>query len=253
MQGAHGVIAIPGSSNLLVTSGKDNTVRVIDEVSGKEIASISVAANPDAVVLSSDGNRAYVMAAKGGAISIVDLVKNAEVARIALKPGLEVPVLVTPGLIAINNEDAGEIEFANLLTKKADGAIKLTGCEGPTGLAYDPATGLALSSCANGKAALVDLRARRVVALVPIGEGPDTVIWDAKHRRFLVPCGKSGILSVIRLEGRKPMGEAAVTTEVSARTAAFDPTTSRVYLPAARFGLPPAPGKRGTMEPGIPA
>ena len=250
LQGAHGVVAIPDSSNLLVTSGKDNTVRVIDEVSGKEIASIAVAANPDAVILSPSGHRAYVMAAKGGAISIVDLVKNAEVGRIALKEGLEVPVLVTPGLLAVNNEDASEIELANLLTKKAVGSIKLTGCEGPTGLAYDPATWLALSACANGKAALTDLRTRRVVALLPIGDGPDTAIWDANHKRFLVPCGKSGTLSVIRMQGRTPVVEKAVPTEVSARTAAFGPATGRVYLPAARFGSPAPGAKRGAMEAG---
>ena len=250
LQGAHGVVAIPDTANLLVTSGKDNTVRVIDTFSGKEIASIPVAANPDAVILSVSGDRAFVMAAKGGAISIVDLVKNTEAGRIKLKEGLEVPVLVTPGLLAVNNEDANEIELANLLERKAVGAIKLPGCEGPTGLAYDPATGLALSACANGKAALTDLRARRVVALLPIGDGPDTVIWDADHKRFLVPCGKSGMLSVIRMVGRKPVVEVAVTTEISARTAAFDQKTGRVYLPAARFGPPPAPGKRGTMEAG---
>ena len=250
LQGAHGVVAIPDTTNLLVTSGKDNTVRVIDTISGKEIASIPVAGDPDAVILSASGNRAYVMAAKGGAISIVDLTKNTEVGRIALKPALEVAVLVTPGMLAVNNEDANEIELANLLTKKAAGVIKLTGCEGPTGLAYDPATGLALSSCANGKAALTDLRARKVVALLPIGEGPDTAIWDAGHKRFLVPCGKSGTLSVIRMVARKPVVEPAATTEASARTAAFDPATGKVYLPAARFG-PPAPGaRRGAMEAG---
>jgi DNA-binding beta-propeller fold protein YncE len=94
------------------------------------------------------------------------------------------------------------------------------------------------------------LRARKVVALLPIGDGPDTVIWDASHKRFLVPCGKSGALSVIRMQGRKALVEQAVTTEASARTAAFDPATGRVYLPAARFS-PPAPGaKRGTIDAG---
>ena len=250
LQGAHGVVAIPDTTNLLVTSGKDNTARVIDAVSGKEIASIPVAGVPDAVILSASGRRAFVMANKGGAISIVDLARNAEVGRIALKPGLEVPVLVTPGLIAVSNEEANELELANLLTKRSAGTIKLTGCEGPTGLAYDPATGLALSACANGKAALVDLRARRVVALLPVGEGPDTAIWDANRKRFLVPCGKSGTLSVIRLVGRKPVVEQTAATEVSARTAAFDPATGRLYLPSARFG-PPAPGaKRGAIEAG---
>ena len=126
----------------------------------------------------------------------------------------------------------------------------LTECTGPTGLAYDPASGLALSACANGKAALVDLRTRKLVQLLSIGEGPDTAIWDAQHKRFLVPCGKSGTLSMIRMDGRKPAVKAAITTEASARTAALDPETGRVYLPAARFGAPVRPEKRGAMEPG---
>lgn len=249
LQGAHGVLAIPGTGHLLVTSGKDNTARVIDETTGAEIASIPVAENPDAVILSASGQTAYVMAAKAGVISIIDLASNTETGRIALKEGLEVPILVNPALIAVNNESASEIEFANLLTRKAVGQIALTGCEGPTGLAYDPETGLALSACANGKAALVDLRERRLITLVSIGNGPDTAIWDSAHKRFLVPCGKSGTLSVIRLIGRKPLVEPAVATEPSARTAAFDPVTGHIYLPAASFG-PAEPGKRGAIVPG---
>jgi len=250
VQGAHGVVAIPGTNNLLVTSAKDNTARVIDETTGAQIASIVVANDPDAVILSADGHEAYVMAADGAAISIVDLVKNVETGRIALKPSLEVPVLITSELLAVNNEGANEIEIANLVTRKAAGTIALTGCKAPTGLAQDPETGLALSSCANGKAALVDLRARKLVALLPIGNGPDTVIWDAQHKRFLVPCGKSGTMSVITMMGRMPMVGTPVPTETSARTAALDPSTGHVYLPAMRFATAVAPAKGMTMAVG---
>lgn len=248
--GAHGVVAIPGTNALLVTSAKDNTARVIDETTGAQIASIAVANDPDAVIVSADGHEAYVMAADGGAISIVDLVKNSESGRIALKPALEVPVLVTPTLLAVNNEAASEIELADLAARKPAGVIALPGCKAPTGLAQDPATGLALSSCANGKAALVDLRARKLVALLPIGSGPDTVIWDAAHSRFLVPCGKSGTMSVFTLMGRAVVMEAPVPTEASARTVALDPATGHVYLPAARFAPAAAPAKGMTMVPG---
>ncbi len=250
IDGGHGVEAVPGSGTLVVSSGKDNTLRILDFASGKQLASIPVAEDPDALVLSADHRLAYVMGAKAGAISVIDLAQRKEVSRIVLKPGLEVPVLVSKTLIAVNNEDASEIELANLASGKAAGTIALTGCEGPTGLAFDPVSGLALSSCANGKAALVDLRARKLVALVDIGQGPDTVIWDAAHKRFLVPCGRSGTLSVIRLVGRKALVAPASTSETSARTAAFDPASGRLYLPAARFAAPVAPAKRGMMEPG---
>lgn len=159
-------------------------------------------------------------------------------------------MLVSPSLLAVNNEDANEIELADLPSATAAGSIALTGCTGPTGLAIDPITHLVLSACANGKAVLVDLKLRRKVALLDIGQGPDTVLWDAPHRRFLVPCGASGTLSIIRLQGKRPIVEPPIQTEASARTAALDPRTGRVYLPAARFGTH-APGKkRGEIVPG---
>ena len=252
--GAHGVQAIPGTETLLVSSGHDDSVRVLNEVTGEELARIAVAADPDAVVLSADGRTAYVMGADSGMVSIIDLAKRAETGRIALKPGLEVPVLASPTLLAVNNEQLSEIDLADLATAKAAGAIALPGCTGPTGLALAsnhgaPDLHLALSACANGVAALVDLSARTLVALVPIGQGPDTAIWQGAQHRFLVPCGRSGTLSIIVLEGRTPRVLPPVTTEVSARTAALDPVSGWLYLPAARF-VPGVAGGRPAIVPG---
>ena len=246
--GAHAALAIPGTDRILVSSGHDDSVRVLDATSGAEVARIPVASDPDAAVLSGDGRSAYVMGAKAGAVSVIDLAALKEVARIALKPALEVPVLAGT-LLAVNDEDAGEIELADLTTGKAAGTIALPGCTGPTGMAYAPEAGLSLSACANGKAALVDLEARRMVALLPIGLGPDTAIWDGARHRFLVPCGKSSTLSIIMLAGRKPRVMPAVTTEPSARTAALDPASGRLYLPAGRFA-PAEPGKKPALIPG---
>jgi DNA-binding beta-propeller fold protein YncE len=249
LEGAHGVLALPGGNLALVASGKDNTVRLIDETNGAEAARIAVGEDPDAAILSQDGKNAFVMDA-GGALSVLNLAQRKETQRIVLKPGLEFPVQYAPDKVAVNNEDLNEIELADLATGKMAGAIALTGCTGPTGMAYDAVTGLSLSTCANGKAALVDLASRKLVALVSIGLGPDTAIWDGSHRRFLVPCGKSGTLSIIHMEGRKPVVEPEVMTEVSARTAAYDPSTGRLYLPSARFEAPVPPAKRGAMIPG---
>lgn len=149
---------------------------------------------------------------KAGAVPVIDLVNFQESARITLTPALEMPV-VAGALLAVNNEDAGDIDLADLTTGKAAGTVAMPGCEGPTGMAYAPKAGLSLSACANGKAALVDLAARKLVALLPIGLGPDTAIWDEAHKRFLVPCGKSGTLSIISLDGRNAHVLPAVTTE----------------------------------------
>lgn len=241
--GAHAALAIPGGDRVLVSSGHDNTVRIIDTVSGTQVASIPVAGDPDATVLSPDGHTAYVMGADSGAISVVDLDRLTETKRIAAKPGLEVPVLFGDHMLAVNDEGLGEIEIVDLSAGKMIGTIAMPGCKDPTGLAYAPQFGLALSACGNGKAALVDLQRRKVVRLLPIGLGPDTAIWDEARHRFLVPCGKSGSLAVITLGHRGASVVSTVATEASARTAAFDPASGRMYLPAARF-QPTQPGKR---------
>ena len=250
LAGAHGVAAVPGTDTVLVSSGKDDTVRLLDEDSGAEIARIAVGKGPDDAIISRDGRQAFVMDADEGALSVIDLGRHVETRRIPLKAGLEFAVQFAPTLVAINNEDQSEIEIADVAAGKAAGSIALPGCERPTGLAYDPDRGLALSACANGKAALVDMSKRRVLVLVPIGLGPDTAIWDAAHHRFLVPCGKSGTLSIIRIERNKPVVEPAVATETSARTAALDPTSGRLYLPAASFLPAVPPAKRGALVPG---
>jgi len=249
LAGAHGVLPVPHSNSVLVSSGKDDSLRVLDEASGAELAKIAVTGDPDAMILSNDGRTAYVMGADSGAISVVDLAHNAETRRIKLKPGLEVPVLVSPTLLAVNNEPLGEIDLADLAKGRAAGVIAMPGCKEPTGLAYAPEQGLALSACANGVAALVDIKARRLVKLVPIGMGPDTAIWQASEHRFLVPCGRSGTLSIISLKGREAQAEPSVVTQTTARTAALDPVSGRLYLPAASFGAAVA-GGRAPMVPG---
>lgn len=247
--GAHQVLAIPGGDRLLVTSGHDNSVRILDLASGTQVASIGVADDPDAAILSPDGHRAYVMAARGGAVSVVDLDAMKETARIAVKPGLEVPAWIDDHTLAINDEDASEIELVDTAAGQHVGAIALPGCEGPTGLAYAPTHHMALSACANGQAALVDMAIRRMIKLIPIGQGPDTAIWDARRSRFLVPCGKSGTLLLIALDGTDARPLPSLTTATSARTAALDPATGRVYLPAATFKAA-ASGERPAMVAG---
>ncbi|MDE1918169.1 MAG: gluconolactonase [Sphingomonadales bacterium] len=244
---AHAVVPLPGQTRILVTSKLDNTVRILDADRGAELVRIPVAQDPDATVLSANGHTAYVMAAKAGVISVIDLDRMVETRRIPLKTGLEVAVLATPSLLAVNTEDFNEIELVDLVDNKHVGAIPLPGCEGPTGLAMGPGT-LALSACANGKAALVDIAHRKVVRLLPIDQDPDTAIWDAAHHRFLVPCGGNGRLSIISLDKSGPHVRPSVETGPEARTAALDPATGRLYLPSARLN-PVIKGQPRTVQP----
>ncbi|MFD1612432.1 gluconolactonase [Sphingomonas tabacisoli] len=247
----HQAIPIPGTHQVLATSGKDNTAYLLDASDGREIARVPVGANPDAAIFDAISRRAFVMNAKDGTVSVLDPVRARVEATIPMKPGLELAAITKGRALFINNEEASEIESIDLRTLKSRATIALPGCEGPTGLAYDAKSDRLISACANGKAAIVDVRTGREMALLPIGKGPDGAMIDEARRMAFIPCGRDGILEVIALDG--PGGPKVVDrikTEVGARTGAIDPTDGAIYLPTARFDPPATPGARPTPIPG---
>jgi DNA-binding beta-propeller fold protein YncE len=245
----HAALAIPGTNEIAVTSGQDNTLRLLDARDGREIAKVPVGQNPDAPLWDTALREVVVMNAKGGSVSLVDPARAEVVRTIAVKPALEFGALAGRDTLAINDEDLSELELVDLKRGKTVASIPLTGCEHPTGLAADRAEGLTLSACGNGVAALVDIRGRKVLQLLPIGQGPDTALFDDRRQRFLVPCGRSGTVSVFAVSGRRVTRAGTVMTELGARTAALDPKTGRVFLPAGKFE-PAAQGQRPAMVPG---
>jgi DNA-binding beta-propeller fold protein YncE len=239
----HAAIPLPGG-RVLVTSGSEGKARILDAVTGADLADAEVGENPDAAIWDARIGAALVMNARGGSVSVV--APSGRVVRtIALAPGLELPALGTNGLLYVNNEQANLIHVVDPATGAVREPIALAGCEGPTGLGYDPRTNLLIAACANGKAAVVDVAAGRVAQLLDIGRGPDGVMVDSRRRLAFIPCGRDGELDVIALGRGRPLAVTErVPTEIGARTGAVDPATGLVYLPSARFGPPPAGGGR---------
>lgn len=245
----HAALPVPGTGELLVTSARDNTVRLLDEQSGAETARLTVGDDPDAALYDPATRHVLVMNAHGGSVSEIDVAARRVVRTIQVKPALEEGAIGPGRRLFINDEDANELEVVDLATGRTEAPIALTGCEGPTGLAYDAAHGRLISACANGEAAVVDAGRRKLTALVDIGRGPDGAMVDARRHVALIPCGKDGVLEVLAL-GTKVTRVATVRTEQGARTGALDPNTGTVYLPTAKLGPPTTPGGRPVAQPG---
>ena len=246
----HAVVPLPDHM-LLVSSAHDDSVRLIDTRSGKEVDRIATGTDPDASLYDAKSGLAAVMNAKAGTVSVIDVAKRKVVRTIKLKPGLEFAQLAQDGTLFVNNEDENEIETANLHTGRAGNAIRLSDCTGPTGLALDPKNHVLISACTNGKAAVVNAVTRKQTGSLAIGAGPDAVILDAARRLAFVPCGRDGTLIIIALDGPNgPAVTGTIKTAVGARTGALDPHTGRLYLPTAGFGPAPAAGGRPAMLPG---
>jgi DNA-binding beta-propeller fold protein YncE len=133
--------------------------------------------------------------------------------------------------MVINVVDKNEVAVLDTRSRKLIRRFELEGCEGPTGIALDPSAHQIVSACANGVAIVSALDGRKVAAL-PIGKGADGAAFDPKRRVILIPGGRDGNIAVLRL-GTRPSVIANVTTAVSARTIAVDPSSGRAYLPAA--------------------
>ena len=246
----HAAIALPGG-RVLVTSGTENMARIFDGASGADLADVAVGQNPDAAIWDARLSAALVMNARGGTVSVVDPARGAVIRTIALAPGLELPALDAQGLLYVNNEEANLVHVVDPATGTVRAPIPLTGCEGPTGLGYDPRTHILIAACANGKAAVVDPAAGRVIQLLDIGRGPDGVMIDSARHLAFIPCGQDGELDIVALARGRPLQVTErVPTEIGARTGAVDPATGLVYLPTARFGPPPAAGGRPPAIPG---
>lgn len=249
VQRGHAVVPLRGGK-LLVTSGTDGTVRLIDTKSGTESASIPVGKKPDAAILDATMTHAFVMNADSGTVSVIDLASAKVTKTIKVKPALEYAAFGSDGMLFINNEDADEIDTVDVARGVAGKMIALPGCKAPTGLGYDKAHDRLIASCANGKAAIVDAHKRQLTALVNIGSGPDAVIMDEARGLAFIPCGKDGVLDILSLTGKTVTHVGVVKTEIGARTGALDSKTGSIYLPTAKFGAPAAAGGRPVMLPG---
>jgi hypothetical protein len=102
-------------------------------------------------------------------------------------------------------------------------------------------------------ARIVEAKTGREVASVPIGPGPDCVIFDPARRLAFLPTGGDGVMTIIPIRGAKAtdIGPATtVPTQVLSRLGALDPKTGRLYLPTAEAKPIPDPGQRRTLIPG---
>jgi hypothetical protein len=86
------------------------------------------------------------------------------------------------------------------------------------------------------------------VASIPIGKGPDAVVYDPVREIAFIPCGEDGVLEIISVAD--PTHVALVQhlpTQVLARTGAVDPQSGRLYLLAAQPD--PTKPRRGRPAP----
>jgi DNA-binding beta-propeller fold protein YncE len=244
----HAVLPLP-AGRVLTTNGGDNTATLFDTETGNSIASIPTGIDPDDAVYDAASGLVLVMDGDGGDMTLIDPKTASSPGRITVGGKLESAVVDGHGRAFVNVEDKGEIAVIDIAARTVTARYPLNGCERPTGLAMNPATGLLIAACGNKKALAVQSKDGAVMASLTIGERPDGAIYDAGRNLFFVPCGEGNIAVIGETTGT-PAIVGTIATANGARTAALDSKTGRIYLPTADFS-PPAEGqKRHKVIPG---
>jgi YVTN family beta-propeller protein len=235
---AHAALAIPGTGEVLVTNGNANNATIIDGRTGAVRATITTGKKPDAATFDPATKTAWIMNAGDGTITVVEPKSAKVIASVDVGGSLELGAADGRGRLFVNVEDKNDVAVIDTRARKLVRREPLPGCDGPTGMIYDPATDETVSACANGVAVVLSAAGKQVASL-PIGKRPDGAAFDERRHVALIPSGADGTLSIIQLSP-KPHVVATVATAKSARTIALDPSTGRAYLPAT--DLQPAVG-----------
>ena len=233
----HGAMPIPGSPLLAVTQ-RGGVVLLVDGSTDKVVATLKGGKNPDGFTYDPSSKMVFTMDHDTGNAMVIDPAAKKVVGTIAVGGDLEFPVADGAGKVYVNVEDKNQIAVIDVASKKVTARYALKGCDGPTGLAYDAADKLLISSC-DGSAHVVRAATGVEVVSLPTARGADAVIYDATRKLAFIPC-RSGTLEILSFADPAHISIVQhLPTQVGTRTGTLDPATGKVYSMAAKFDAPP--------------
>lgn len=249
--GVHGIALADDLHRGFVSDGRSASVTVFDLASLKTVATITgTGQNPDAILYDGASHHVLTFNGKSASASVIDPAKNAVIGSIALPGKPEFAVADGAGLVYVNIEDKSELAQLDSLHDKVLQVWPLAPCESPSGLAIDNQHHRLFAVCDNRTMTVLDALDGHHVADVPIGDGPDGVVFDPAEAMLYSANGESGTITAVHEDDPDHYRvTATIPTQVSARTLALDPKLHRLYLSAARLGATRRANGRRTIEP----
>lgn len=239
-QGVHGIALAQDLKRGFTSDGKTSSVTVFDLETLKTVAVIrGTGEKPDAIVYDTSSHHVLTFNGKSNNVSVIDPSTNAVIATITLPGKPEFAVADGRGHIFVNIEDKSELVQIDSHSNTVLKTWPLAPCESPSGLAIDRKNQRLFSVCDNQKMAVLDAVGGRLVTTLPIGKGPDAVVFDDAESMIYSSNGESGTITAIHQDDADHYTvKDNIPTQFSARTLALDPQSHRLYLSAATFDDP---------------
>lgn len=251
-QGVHGIAIAQDLHRGFTSDGKTDSVSSFDLNTLKAGAVIKgTGEKPDAIAYDPSSHHVFTLNGKGHSASVIDPATNKVIASIALPGKPEFAVADGAGHVYANIEDKSELVQIDSRSNTVINTWPLGPCESPTGLAIDRQHHRLFSVCDNQKMTVLNAESGSLVATLPIGDGPDAVVFDDAAAMIYSSNGESGSITAIHQDDADHYTvKDTITTQVSARTLALDPTSHRLYLSAAKFADTKQANGRPDVVPG---
>jgi DNA-binding beta-propeller fold protein YncE len=241
LHGTHGIALDNAGKFGYISDGGGNAVVVFDRATLVTVATIPTGGqNPDGIVFEPSTQTVWAFEGRSKDAVVISAATRTVVATIPLPGKPEFPAVDGQGTVFDNIEDKSEIVRLDAHILKLTAEWPITGCDSPSGLAFDVAGHRLFPVCDGKKMGVVDSNTGNVLATPTIGDGPDAAGWDAKHKLAFSSNGE-GTLSVINAGAPGYPSVEELPTQKGARTMAYDAATDRIYLVAAEYGPIPAP------------
>jgi YVTN family beta-propeller protein len=240
LHGTHGVALDTAGKFGYISDGGANAVVAFDRVTLATVATIPAGTGPDAIVFEPATQTVWAFNGRSKDATVIDAATRKVVATIPLPGRPEFAAVDGKGTVFFNIEDKSEIGRLDARSLKLTAEWPITGCDGPSGLAFDVAGSRLFPVCGGKVMGVLDANTGKVLATAAIGNGPDGAGWNAKDKLAFASCGE-GVLSVIDAGAPGYPTIETLPTQRGARTMTYEAAADRIYLPTADYGPAPAP------------
>ena len=234
--GVHGVALVPEFGRGFISDGGEDMVSIFDLKTLRVLNKVKVGTRPDAIVYDPFTKRVFTFNARSHDTTAVDAAKGDVAGTLALGGKPEYAASDENGTMWVNIEDTSELVAFDPQKLAVKSRWKLTGCEEPTGLAFDPKNRRLFAGCSGSKKmAIVDADSGKILAMPAIGEGCDGTAFDPDGNLAFASAG-DGTITVVREDSPEKFSVVeTVTTQKGARTLALDRKTHTVFTVTAKL------------------
>lgn len=248
--GVHGIAFDNALNRGYTSNGRLNTVTVFDLQTDVVITQVPTGENPDAILYEPYSKTVITCNGRSHDLSVIDPKSNKVIATIAVGGRPETAVTNGEGKLYVNIEDKSEIAEVDTKTFAVVNHWPIAPGESPTGLAIDTKTKRLFSGCDNKWLIIIDAANGHIVSKLPIGNGCDGVVFNAKTKNVFTSNGEGTITAIHEQSANDFTVTGNYKTERGARTITIDEKTGTLFLPTANYEATTPAGGRPKIMPG---